>query len=135
MTAMHGRGAERMARHDLLRIALIAVICEKIMQHIAVTVSFWIDAGGIRSTVAVDPDLLMDLGALAAVLFILSLWGLLTRKWWTSDLLIFLSLFDIVGEFVAQGKIAISVTLSFLVAVLLLILTLMYRRQLGQPSG
>lgn len=135
MTAMDGRSAEGMTRYDLLRIALIAVICEKIMQHIAVTVSFWIDAGGIRSTVAVDPDLLMDLGALAAVLFIVSLWGLLTRKWWTADLLLFLALFDIVGEFVAQGKLAIMLTVSFLVAVLLLILSLMYRRQPGRRSG
>lgn len=135
MTAVDSRDTERMARHDILRIALIAVICEKIMQHILVTIAFWINAGGIRSTVAVDPDLLMDLGALAALLFILSLWGLLTRKWWTPDLLLLLALFDIVGEFVAQGKLAIVVTLSFLVAVLLLILTLMYRRQIGQRSG
>ncbi len=135
MTAADGHEVGRMARHEVLRYALLAVICEKILQHILVTVSFWIDAGGIRSTVAVDPGVLMDLGALAALLFILSPWGLLTRKWWATDLLLFLALFDIVGEFVAQGRLAIAMTVSFAVAVLLLILTLIYRRQPGQRSG
>jgi hypothetical protein len=44
-------------------------------------------------------------------------------------LLIGLALFDIIGEFVAQGVISIVITVSFLVATLLLILTLVYRRQ------
>ncbi len=114
---------------DLLWYALLAVICEKILQHVLVTIAFWINAGGIRATVAVDPDLLMDAGAVIALLFILSLWGLLKRKWWISDLLILLALFDIVGEFLAQGRLAIAITVAFLVAVLLLILAIVYRSQ------
>ncbi len=121
-------------RGDLLRYALIGVVCEKILQHTLVTIAFWIDAGGIRSTVAIDPDLLMDLGAVIALLFILGLWGLLTKKWWIPDLLILLALFDIVGEFFAQGKLVIAITVSFIVAVLLLILAIFYRRQLRRGT-
>ncbi len=119
----------------MLRYALIAVICEKIVQHVLVTYAFWIDAGGIRATVAVDPDLLMDLGAVIALLFVLSLWGLLSRQWWAPELLIFLALFDLVGEFAAQGKLAIAITVSFMVAILLLVLALSYRLQTQRQTG
>jgi hypothetical protein len=108
---------------------LVILNIEKIIQHIFVTYAFWQDIGGIRSQVAVPPDLLMIAGAGVAILFMLSLWGLLTNKWWTINLLIGLALFDILGEFIAQGRMDIAIPVSFVVAVVILILALVYRRQ------
>ncbi len=113
-----------------IRIILAFLVCEKIIQHIFVTLAFYNDWGGIRSSVAVNPDVLLVLGACVTVLFIISLWGLIKRQKWTLGLLIGLSIFDIVGEFIAQGTVAIVITVSFVVAIALLILTLVYRKQL-----
>lgn len=102
---------------------------EKIFQHLFVTYAFWHDIGGIRSQVAVPPDLLMIAGAGIATLFMLSLWGLFADQGWAINLLIGLALFDIVGEFIAQGRMDIAIPVSFVVAVVILILALVYRRQ------
>ena len=50
----------------------MALVIEKILQHTIVSVAFYSNWGDIRSTVAVDPGLLMVLGALVALLFALS---------------------------------------------------------------
>ena len=111
---------------------LLLLIIEKVVQHIAVTLAFYFNWADIASTVVVPARILMVLGALVAVLFALSLWGMLRKQPWTINLVIFLALFDIVGEFVAQGKMGITVTVSFLVATLLLVAGLLYRRR---PQG
>lgn len=54
---------------------------------------------------------------------------MIAEQKWVLNLIIALALFDIVGEFVAQGGISIVITLSFVVAVILLVLTLLYRRR------
>jgi hypothetical protein len=61
------------------------------------------------------------------VLFSLSLWGIVTHRRWALNLVIVLAIFDIIGEFVAQGTLSIVVTVSFLVAILLLMLALLHR--------
>jgi hypothetical protein len=116
-------------RPRLLRYLLIALVIEKLVQHLVVTLAFYFNWGAIGATVVVDPSLLMALGALLLGLFALALWGLVQHRPWATDLVIGLSLFDIVGEFVAQGKIGITITVSFLVATILLLLALGYRRQ------
>ncbi len=117
-----------------IRYLLLALIVEKIIQHIFVTMAFYFNWGGIDASVVVNPDVLMILGAVVAALFILSLWGMITRKKWAINLIIALALFDIIGEFIAQGRIGIELNVSFLVATVLLILALIYRRKRG-PSG
>jgi hypothetical protein len=112
-----------------VKYILIALVFEKIIQHIVVTIALYFNWAQIGSTVAVDPSILMILGAVVAVLFILSLWGMVTQQKWAINLVIALALFDIIGEFVAQGTIIITITVSFLVATILLILALLYRRQ------
>ncbi len=112
---------------------LVLLICEKIIQHFVVTLSFYKDWGGIRSQVAIDPDILMVSGAIVLVLFVVSLWGMLSRQRWAVGLLIGLAVFDIIGEFIAQGLFMIAITVSFLVAITILILALVYRRQLRNP--
>jgi hypothetical protein len=64
-----------------------------------------------------------------ALLFMLSLWGMITQKKWAVNLVIGLALFDIVGEYVAQGTLHIVITVSILVATILLILGLVHRRR------
>lgn len=108
---------------------LILLLVEKIIQHIFVTLAFYFNWSDIAATVAISPTILMILGAIVAVLFVISLWGMITKKTWTVNLVIALALFDIIGAFVAQGRIDISMTISFLVATLLLILAFTYRRR------
>jgi hypothetical protein len=116
-------------RIDWLWYLLVALTIEKIIQHIFVTLAFNFDWGDIGSTVAVSPTILMILGAIVAILFMISLWGLITYKKWALNLIIALAIFDIVGEFIAQGRIGIEVNVSFLVAALLLILALICRKR------
>jgi uncharacterized membrane protein len=119
---------------DWVKYALIALIIEKIIQHIVVTLAFFTNWRDIASTVAVSPSALMILGAIVALLFMLSLWGMITQKKWAVNLVMGLALFDIVGEFVAQGTLFIVVTVSILVATILLILGLIRRRQQGKAG-
>ncbi|HEU0293921.1 MAG TPA: hypothetical protein VFR47_14370 [Anaerolineales bacterium] len=109
---------------------LIALIVEKIIQHTVVTLAFYFNWKEIASTVVVSPVALMILGAVVGVLFALSLWGLTRKQTWAIKLVLVLAVFDILGEFVAQGKLGIVITVSFIVAVFLLILAWQYQRQL-----
>jgi len=120
----------RKTKPDWIYYLLILLIIEKIVQHIFVTLAFYFNWADIASTVVVSPTILMILGALIAVLFVLSLWGMMGKQTWAINLVIALALFDILGEIVAQGRIDILITVSFVVAILLLILGLMYSRQL-----
>ena len=92
------------------------------IQHIVVSVSFFYNIGDIRSTVAVEYEILMISGAIVAVLFAAALWSVIERRNWGLPLAAVLAAFDIVGEFIAQGTIFITVTVSILVAIVLLIL-------------
>lgn len=71
----------------------------------------------------------MILGLVIALLFAVSLLGLIKHSNGTGSLVMALALFNIVGEFVAQGRILILITLSFVVAIMLLILGLSYRQR------
>jgi|GEM_PF-2252431 len=125
--------ATRKARLGWVKYIVIALIFEKIIQHIYVTIAFFFNWRDIGSTIAVNPSILMILGAIVAVLFILGLWGMISQQKWAINLVLALALFDIIGEFVAQGKIGIVITVSFLVATLLLILALVCRQQKLKP--
>ena len=117
-----------------VKVVTLVLVAEKIIQHIFVTMAFYFNWKDIRSTVAVSPDALMILGAIAAILFALSLWGLLMHRKWSTGLIMGLALFDMVGEFVAQGRIDIVINVSFLMATLLLILSFPYRRELKRKA-
>lgn len=109
--------------------ALILLTVEKTIQHIVVTLAFYFNWRGIVSTVVVDPGILMIVGATVAVLFGISLSGLIRKHTGAVDAILYLALFDIIGEFVAQGTLVIFITVSFLVAVVLFLLAFTYRRQ------
>ncbi len=101
---------------------LIILLGEKVIQHLIVSVAFLYDIGNIRSTVAVEYKILMLSGVIIAVLFIVSIWGIIKRKNWGLFLVSFLAIIDIVGEFIAQGTVLITINISILVAIILLIL-------------
>jgi hypothetical protein len=109
---------------------LMVLIIEKIIQHIVVTLAFYFNWADIASTVKTSPTFLMIAGAFIAMLFLISLWGMIKKQVRTLNLLIFLALFDTVGEFVVQGRFDIVITVSFLIAIILLILTLIFRHNL-----
>ena len=108
---------------------LLALLVEKVIQHVAVTLAFIFNWMDIASTVVIAPGVLAVLGAMVAVLFAIAAWGLIAGRRWASGLVVVLALFDIIGEFVAQGTLVITITVSFLVATILLILGLVYRRR------
>ncbi|MDH5450133.1 MAG: hypothetical protein OEX77_04390 [Candidatus Bathyarchaeota archaeon] len=92
------------------------------IQHVVVSVSFFYNNSDIRSTVGVQYEVLMISGAIVAVLFAAALWGVIERRNWGLLLVAVLAAFDIVGEFIAQGTIFITITVSILVAIVLLVL-------------
>ncbi|MCK6583367.1 MAG: hypothetical protein L6Q49_09755 [Anaerolineales bacterium] len=115
-----------------LYILILLLVVEKTIQHIVVTVAFYFNWMDIASTVTVSTTSLMILGALVAVLFAIALLAMIRKHHWSIQLIIALALFDIVGEFVAQGRIDIKIPISFIVAILLFVLAVTYRKQLDR---
>jgi len=101
---------------------LITLSLEKIIQHVFVSLSLLYDAGGVRSTVAVDYRALLVSGAVVAVLFVVAFLALVQKKRWGLYLVAFLAAFDIIGEFVAQGTAFVAINVSIIVAIILLLL-------------
>lgn len=116
-------------RQSLIRYLMMILLAEKVIQHVVVTISFLFDVGNIRSTVAVNYEILMISGGIVAVLFAATLWGIINRSNRALRLVPFLALFDIVGEFIAQGTIFIDITVSILVATVLLVLSYLQHRK------
>ena len=114
---------------------LIMLVIEKIIQHGFVTLAFYFNWKDIASTVVISPAVLMILGAFVGLSFAISLWGMLRKQTWALKLAIALAVFDIIGEFAAQGRLDIVITVSFLAAVLLLILVWQYHRKLVVRPG
>jgi hypothetical protein len=107
---------------------LILLISEKIIQHIVVTMALIFDLADIRGSLALDYRFFLVAGAFEILVFVFGGWGVLQKKSWAWWLLLVLALTDIVGEFVAQGTLIITLNVSFIVAVLLLVVTLLYRQ-------
>lgn len=97
---------------------------EKIVQHTIVTWALLVDLDNLRQDVAVDYQWLVVVGGMVGTLFAVGLAGLFMGQRWSLILLSGLALVDVVGEFVAQGTVAITVTVSFVVAVAILGLSL-----------
>lgn len=111
-----------------MRVVLVLLAVEKVIQHVAVTVALFFDVRNIRTGLALDFRFFLVAGAVEALLFALGGWGVLSAKPWAKRLLLVLALMDIIGEFVAQGTLLITINVSFLVAVALLGLSLAYRQ-------
>lgn len=106
----------------LIYWVVVFLTIEKIIQHAVVTWSFYTDFGDIRSIVSTDYRIFMISGGIIGVLFVIASWGLWNEKEWSVPLVGCLALFDIIGEFIAQNELFITITVSFIVAIILLIL-------------
>lgn len=120
----------KLSKNSWLYFLVILFLIEKIIQHIVVTAAFYFNWSDIASDVVISPMVLMILGAMVDVLFMIAFWGMIKKQIWAVHLTIALALFDFVGEFVAQGRVDIVITVSIIAATVLLILTFTLRRQL-----
>jgi hypothetical protein len=111
-----------MQKRILISYLLVILLVEKIVQHTFVSLAFLYDIGGVRSTVAVDYRALMISGAVLAILFAVALPVLVQRKHWSLYWVMLLAASDIIGEFIAQGTVFVTINVSIIVAVILLFL-------------
>jgi hypothetical protein len=107
---------------------LLGLLAEKVIQHVFVTIAFIFDIGGSRSSVALDYRFFMVSGGIVSILYLIALWAVYTKRKHGLSLVVTLSVFDILGEFIAQGRFDIKLNLSFIGAGILLILAQLIRR-------
>ncbi len=122
-------------KENLLLYILVFLSFEKFIQHMVVTYAFYVDMGEIRSTVMVDHRLLMISGFIVGILFLVNIPFLLQRKRSSFTVLFFLAIFDFIGEFIAQGTLAIDITVSFLVATIILLILIIERKRFVDQTG
>jgi len=123
-----GQGGRSASEWVLLGLSL-----EKVVQHVFITWAFAADRFDLRESVAPPYEWLWVSGGVVAALFAVAALALWQRERWALPLLIGLGLFDIVGEFIAQGTLAIEIVLSFLVAIAIVWLSLRLLRRANAP--
>lgn len=118
-------------RYPIPIIILALLSIEKFIQHMVVTYAFYADLTGIRQEVVVDYRILIVSGFLVGILFLVNIPYVLQRKRSGYYLLLVLALFDLIGEFIAQGMLFIKLPVSFIVALIILITLIYSRRYFG----
>jgi hypothetical protein len=119
----------KMKSRPTLAIALLMLLSlEKFVQHMVVTYAFQMDLPGTRQFVRYDYRIFMVVGFLVGLMFLLSFVLMVRRKRAGFDLLCGLALFDFASEFIAQGTLMIEITVSFIVASLIIVLYLLSTR-------
>jgi hypothetical protein len=124
-----------MQKRILISYLVIALTLEKIVQHVFVSLAFLYDIGGVRSTVAVDYRALMISGAVIAILFVVALPALIQKKRWSLYLVALLAVSDVIGEFIAQGTVFVTINISLIVATILLCLCIFGLRTKLYPKA
>jgi hypothetical protein len=119
---------------NLPLLALIVLSVEKFIQHMFVSYAFAVDLAGIRATVAVDYRLLLVSGFIVGWLFLINIPFLWRQVRGAFYLLFGLAMFDIVGEFIAQGTLFIDLMVSFLVALVILLVLFVNRKRFFAPG-
>lgn len=122
-------------KENFLLYILVFLSLEKFIQHVVVTYAFYVDLGEIRSIVMVDHRFLMISDFIVGILFLINIPFLLQRKRSSFSILFFLALFDFIGEFIAQGTLTINITLSFLVASIILFVLIIERKRFVGQTG
>jgi len=117
-----------------LRVFLILLTAEKTVQHLFVSYAFYVDLGNIRSQVTPDYRILMLVGFVVFMLFAVALYGQCMNAVWATSLVTGLAVFDVLGEFYAQGTLIIDVTLSLVAAIVILLTVYLRRRAVQHPS-
>lgn len=72
-------------------------------------------------------------GLLVSFLFLIALYGQYTKTVWAARLVTVLAGFDVVGEFYAQDTLIIDITLSFVVAIIILLIVYINRWTAQHP--
>jgi hypothetical protein len=119
---------------DVPLLVLIVLSIEKFIQHMFVTYALVVDLAGIRATVVLDHRLLAVSGFIVGWLFLINIPFLWQRRRGSFYLLFGLALFDILGEFIAQGTLFIDIVLSFVVALVIVLILLAYRKRFLIPQ-
>jgi len=122
-------------KENFLLFILALLSFEKFIQHVVVTYALYVDMGEILSTVMVDHRFLMISGFIVGILFLVNIPFLLQRKRNSFTVLFFLAIFDFIGEFIAQGTLAIDITVSFLVATIILLILVIERKRFVDQTG
>jgi hypothetical protein len=122
--------ADLKAKFSVPLLLLMILSLEKFVQHMVVTYAFMTDLSDIRQFVIFDYRIFMFTGFFIGMLFLLSFVLMTRRARFGLNLLFLLALFDFVTEFVAQGTLIIEVTVSILVAALIIVLCLLTRKNL-----
>ncbi len=112
-----------------MRILFLALLLEKVIQHLFVSWALFADYGDIRSSIAYDYRYFLAAGLALALLFSIAFYAKLKRKKWSDALIICLAITDIIGEFIAQGTLFVAVNVSFIIAVALLMLTFLQKTE------
>jgi hypothetical protein len=112
-----------------LKYMLVFLSAEKVIQHVFVTISFYLNIGNVRARVVPDYNVLMITGGVVAILFAMVLWMLYRNIAVGIRIVFVLALFDIIGEFIAQGTIGITITVSFIIAITLLVSAITYEKK------
>ncbi|MCY3413014.1 MAG: hypothetical protein INQ03_15355 [Candidatus Heimdallarchaeota archaeon] len=111
------------------RYYFILFICfEKFIQHIYVTYAFAADIDTIRSDVVLDYRILMYSGFFVAWVFLISGYTIFKERAWGLTLLWFLGWFDFLGEHIAQGGSLKFTPVSYIVAIIIIIIVPLHRR-------
>ncbi len=121
------------SKPDVPLLVLIVLSIEKFIQHMFVTYALVVDVAGIRATVVLDHRLLVVSGFIVGWLFLINIPFLWQRRRGSFYLLFGLALFDIIGEFIAQGTLFIDIVLSFVVALVIVLILLAYRKRFMSP--
>lgn len=115
--------------------ALVIPSLEKFVQHMVVTYALVANVAGIRDTLAVDAGFLAVSGLVVGLLFAVAGVALAQGRRWAAGGLLALALFDVVGEFVAQGTFEVRITLSLVAAAAIVLLLALGRRGLVGAAG
>jgi hypothetical protein len=111
------------------RINVALSKCEWLVLTQSALLSYWLPTPlETWAPLVFDYRFFLVAGAFEALLFAVGGWGVLRKKSWARWLLLVLALMDIVGELLAQGTLMITIDVSILVAVILLVVSLLYRQ-------
>ena len=116
----------------LVRVVLIILLVEKIIQHLFTAIAFIHDIPGIgtpdigtRFEIS-NPVMAMN-NAILIPFFVAAIWGIARDRRWAKILVILLAAFDIIAEFVFHGF--FFITISVIVSLVTIIVLMRYRSE------
>ncbi len=109
--------------YTIVTYLFIILLAEKVVQHVSTVPALVWNIGDVRAQFAVDYTLLIGANIILAAVYLVALYGTITRHAWGPLVVIGPALFDIIAEYAFHG-LFITLTVSVIVAVLVLVLAL-----------